>query len=171
MKIEIKNIKVAEHLSEETTAFTADIFVNGKKAGYARNDGRGGDTDCNAYPEQRELLRQAADYCLTLPPRILKSSFAELGEIEVKMNLTEFVDEAIDKHLAAKEQKKLEKRMVNSLLIGVPGGNSYKQISFNKPLSEILPLQLQTYVNKYKKEMKEGEKFLNTNLEKLGIKI
>ena len=40
MNIELKNIKIAEHLSEETTAFTADIFVNGKKVGYARNDGR-----------------------------------------------------------------------------------------------------------------------------------
>lgn len=170
MKIELKNIKVSEHLSEETTAFTADIFVNGKKAGYAKNNGHGGCTDCRHYPEHRELFKQAEEFCLTLPPRKFPPMFNSKG-FEVPMNMEEFVDQALDNHLIAKDAKKLEKKMVNSILIGVPGAGSYRQISFNKPLAEIQTLQLQVYINKYKKEFKEGEKFLNTNLEKLGIKI
>lgn len=42
MKIEIKSLKVYEGLSEETTAYTAVVYVDGKKAFHARNDGHGG---------------------------------------------------------------------------------------------------------------------------------
>ena len=31
MKIELKNIKFSEALSEETNAFVCDVYVNGKK--------------------------------------------------------------------------------------------------------------------------------------------
>jgi len=39
MKVELKNVKFSEHMSEETNAFTADVYVDGKKCGYAKNDG------------------------------------------------------------------------------------------------------------------------------------
>jgi len=42
MKIELKNLKIAAHLSEETTAYSATIHVDGKRAFDARNDGHGG---------------------------------------------------------------------------------------------------------------------------------
>lgn len=42
MELTLRNVKIAAHLSEETTAFTATVFIDGKKAGLARNDGHGG---------------------------------------------------------------------------------------------------------------------------------
>ena len=45
-KVEIKNVVHATNMSEETNAFTADLWVDGKKTGGAKNDGRGG---CTAY--------------------------------------------------------------------------------------------------------------------------
>ena len=44
--LKLRNIKVAENLSEETTAFTADLEMNGQIVGSAENDGHGG---CNLY--------------------------------------------------------------------------------------------------------------------------
>ena len=44
-KVEIKNVVHATNMSEETNAFTADLWVDGKKTGGAKNDGRGGCTD------------------------------------------------------------------------------------------------------------------------------
>lgn len=44
MKIELKRFTTNARLSQETTAFAADIWVNGKKAGTAENDGHGGQT-------------------------------------------------------------------------------------------------------------------------------
>ncbi len=42
MHIELKNIKIHADMSEETTCFSASIYLNGKKVGTAKNDGRGG---------------------------------------------------------------------------------------------------------------------------------
>lgn len=44
--VEVKSYRPAPQLSEETEAFTANLYVNGKRAGDVRNDGRGG---CNLY--------------------------------------------------------------------------------------------------------------------------
>ena len=44
-KVEIKNVVHATNMSEETNAFTADLWIDGKKTGGAKNDGRGGETD------------------------------------------------------------------------------------------------------------------------------
>lgn len=45
MKIELKNLKVANHLSQETTAYSASVYVNGKRAFHAQNAGQGGADD------------------------------------------------------------------------------------------------------------------------------
>ncbi len=72
VKIELKSVKIYEALSDDTTAFSCAVYVNGVKAFVARNDGQGG---CNKYDElkpldkSRELLRQAQDYARSLPPK------------------------------------------------------------------------------------------------------
>lgn len=45
MMFQLKSVKYSRSLSEETSAFTANIWVDGKKAGYAKNGGFGGPTD------------------------------------------------------------------------------------------------------------------------------
>lgn len=61
MKIELRKLKIAEHLSEETTAFSAEIHVDGVLAAHASNHGTGG---CNQYhftsPILGDLLEQEA---------------------------------------------------------------------------------------------------------------
>lgn len=47
--IEVKNIKIAQHMSEETLAFTASLWVNGKRVGHLKNDGHGGATKIDLY--------------------------------------------------------------------------------------------------------------------------
>ena len=42
MKIELKNIKLAQFASQETNCYQASIYVDGKKSGTVRNDGQGG---------------------------------------------------------------------------------------------------------------------------------
>jgi hypothetical protein len=54
---------------------------------------------------------------------------------------------------------------------GKPKGHSYSQVKFKIPLAQVATNRLQEIVDKYKKELKEGEVFLNTNLESLGIKL
>ena len=37
MDIQLRKLKINKEFSEETTAFTADIYVDGYKSGYAKN--------------------------------------------------------------------------------------------------------------------------------------
>jgi hypothetical protein len=168
MKIELKNVKINLTFSEETTMFMADVYVNGKKTAYANNDGRGGCTFYNSYhsPNNDEDLRQAEAYCLSLPKvRIEEYDF------EYDMNLEHFIDDLVMAELEKKEKKKFEKQMANSIMWGKPKGHSYSQVKFKVPLAEIPTTRLQEVVDKYKKEFKSGDVFLNTNLESLGIKL
>lgn len=164
MKIELKKLKIAENMSEETTAFTADIYVNGKSAGYAKNDGQGGCTfyHSNPDPQSRKLIEDAEKHCLGLPP-------INYGTFEHKMDLEGFIDQLVEDELKAKEAKKIAKKFANHIILGVPNGNTYRQIKFNYPLNAIPKDKLQPLVDKYKLELKDGEKILNTNLEALGI--
>lgn len=181
MKIELKNIKINLTFSEETTMFMADLFINGLLAGEANNDGRGG---CTFYSvrtydmkkrtslsvgdieRNRELLRQAEAYCLSLP-----KVRVEEYDFEFDMNLTHFIDDLVTAELEKKEKKKLEKKMLDTIMWGKPNGHSYTQVKFKVTLAKVPTARLQEVVDKYKKEFKSGDVFLNTNLEALGIKL
>ncbi len=70
MKIELKEIHHSAQLSEETHAFTANLYINGTHAGYAKNNGHGGATYYQAKDEKgKVLIKEAEKYCAELPPR------------------------------------------------------------------------------------------------------
>jgi len=54
-KIEIKSLKVAGNMSEETIAFTASLWVDGKKVGEAKNQGHGGANDVYLFNKDGNL--------------------------------------------------------------------------------------------------------------------
>jgi len=64
--IELKNVKVYVGMSQETTAFTASLYIDGKKAADVRNEGRGGDN----WPSfaDRDLRDRFYAFCESLPP-------------------------------------------------------------------------------------------------------
>lgn len=64
MRIELKRITVSERQSDETLCFAATIYLDGKRAGEARNAGHGGETE--VYPAACESRLRA--YAATLPP-------------------------------------------------------------------------------------------------------
>jgi hypothetical protein len=149
-------------MSEETNAFVADVYVNGKKVGYAKNDGHGGSTNVRSYPDTRDQFKKAEGYCKTLPDTVHKCE--GMKPFTMKSDLESVVDELFETWLKQKEVKKLEKKMVNHLMWGIPGGTSYTQMKFVKPLNEIDREIIQKFIDKYKKDFKEGVVFLNTNL-------
>ena len=85
--------------------------------------------------------------------------------------LRQLTGDEYDQEKKKKEQKKFEKKMENTIMWGIPNGRSYTQVKFKVPLAKIPLIQLQGYINKYKKEFNKGEEFLNTNLEALGVKL
>ncbi len=63
MKIELKNVKHFPSLSQETEAFIAYLYINGKHAGFAENKGHGGSTDYYGKDAKgKVLIKQAEDF-------------------------------------------------------------------------------------------------------------
>jgi hypothetical protein len=167
MKIELKNIKFSEALSEETNAFTADLYINGKKVGYCRNDGRGGCTDYHAYNVQdREVIKKAEEYFKSLP-----KAHSERFNFDYQPTLELAIGDLLDEWLLAKEQKKMKKQMETKILVGIPNGMSYSYYNLKRPLSTLPTKPLQDAVDRIKAKLKAGEVILNTNLQALGITV
>ena len=162
MNIELKKIKFSEHLSEETNAFTADLYINGKNAGYVKNDGHGGCTDYYPNEGMRELVNEAEQFCLTLPP-------INYGTFQIDMNLENKIDQLFEEWLKSKDeaklQKKLQKDMLKGICFKIDGGYSISSWK-GHTLATLLqnPNGKQAVKNHLKKLVGEGKEILNTNI-------
>jgi hypothetical protein len=125
MEIKLKNIKINDSFSEETTCFTADIYADGKKVGTAKNDGHGGDTWCrplyseddNVNHAQRKLFELVEIYCKTLPDRTVQLH-EDREPFTYSMNLETVVDDLLAEHLDEKFKKKMVKDMEKGVIYG-----------------------------------------------------
>jgi hypothetical protein len=169
MKIELKNFKHYDKLSDETYCFTANIWVDGVKCGNAENRGIGGETD---YSSDRrigsdELIKQAEQYCLGLPSETIVIADRT---ITLDMNLMNYIDNLVDEIVKAKYKEKdaqnLRKDMQKAILIG--DEEKYAKIGFKMPLNEVMAKH-PDYFQKTLKEMllkhgTNGRRLLNTNI-------
>ncbi len=111
MQVTLKNLKICNFASEETICFQATVYVDGKKAGTAQNDGKGGCTFCHLDPAFRHLDngKKYDAPCCTDPncywckgTNVRKYSFDDLVDNEVfRMN-----DEKIRTETENKMRKK-----------------------------------------------------------------
>lgn len=99
MKIELKNLKINERLSEETTCFSATVYVDGKRAFEAGNRGHGG---CNEYHGDYEA---AAAYAATRPPYT-----SAVGSIPYDLDM--LIDDLIEAERYQRALKRDLKRVV-----------------------------------------------------------
>lgn len=95
--IEIKNLKVAEFMSEETLCFSCTVYVNGKKALTAENQGHGGNTDIRAL--DNALFNIINDYAKSLPPYVCE-------DFTLEYDLEILIDELVEKEQENKQLKK-----------------------------------------------------------------
>ena len=105
MKIELKALKYSDFASQETHCFQANIYIDGKKAGWADNDGRGGMT--SIHPHQLyETIRQCTD---KIPPRIVK-----YGDTEMSLDTSpdSYIDELVTLALHEKDLKRAMKSRI-----------------------------------------------------------
>ena len=122
MKIELKGIHYSAQLSEETSAFSANLYINGYKVGIASNHGQGGATNYTSFNEKgRQLIKEAEAYCKSLPPE----KYTVGGEQhQVDMNLELYIDNLLTDYLKKKDlrqfRKKLGKYTTNHIVIGIP---------------------------------------------------
>jgi len=106
--IEIKNLKVSEFMSEETLCFSCTVYVNGKKALIAENQGQGGNTSIRAL--DNELFNLINGYAKNLPPYV-----CDYFTLEYDLEL--LIDELVEKE---QENKKLKKLCKKQTLFSLP---------------------------------------------------
>ena len=128
MNITLKNLKVAEHLSEETLAFTATVYVDEKRIGTAKNDGHGG---CNFYYWTDRIAGDA-----------LEAYAATLDDFEP---LDGLIADLIDRELSRKWYKRHCK---NKTLFRVNGDDEGSWRTINRPFGpQVQAFLAQKYPN------------------------
>lgn len=157
MKIELKNIKFSEHLSEETNAFTANIYADGKHIGYAKNNGQGGMTDTHCLGQDtRQAFKDAEAYALSLPK-------IEYDDFSIPSNLENIVDNLFVKwgekqHLIKESNKGVIYKDIND-------GETYV-IPYGRKINEMkkLPQGIIALKKTISRLKAEGHTILNVNL-------
>lgn len=96
MKIELKRFTTNDRLSQETTAFAANVWVDGKKVGTAENDGHGGSHTVHL---DRSVRDQVEAHGKTLVPAEF-ASFTSGTEWVVQLLLEAELQKRADKRLA-----------------------------------------------------------------------
>ena len=102
MKAELKSVKIHERLSEETTCFSAMLYVEGQRCAEITNRGCGGCDDVHAF--NQPLLAQFEAWVKTLPDRI--SDYDSGPPSRLKMDLELYVGELLDQWRIRKWSKK-----------------------------------------------------------------
>lgn len=182
MKLEVKNIKHARSLSEETNAFSADLFVDGIKTANCSNRGQGGSTDITSLyfeneikmKKSRELLAKAEAFAKTLPG--IKSDFSKKL---LSMNLEFYVDLEIEKDLSSAEIKRnlknIDKQCLKSIVIiskkkleDFKSGKSveipYKLVGWKRPIADVPVETIKKQLPAVKLQLKGDEFIYNKNL-------
>lgn len=102
MKIELKRFTTNARLSQETTAFAADVWVDGKKVGHAENAGHGGNTRVHLDPSVRAAVEARGK---TLVPAEYKDFTSGAEWI---------VDQLVEAELQQRSDKSFAKRLANA---------------------------------------------------------
>ena len=113
MKVELKNLKHSEFASQETNCFEATVWLNGKRAFCARNDGNGGADSYAPLDDQDRvefngLLNDLINHCLTLPK--WGSEFGGADDMDVTPEI--LIGNLVNKMLDTKKLKKSLKAKV-----------------------------------------------------------
>lgn len=137
MKIELKRISYSKRLSQETSAYAADVWIDGVKHGTVENSGHGGPD----MIRPRELADAIDTYAKTLPP-------TEYMGTKLPMSAEMIFGDLLNDHLAWKDMTRAMKTKtlfvaLDGKLYSVKGtvAPSDAKIVLNKlPMTEALKL-------------------------------
>ena len=133
MNITLKNLKYSPSLSEETNAFTADVYVDGKKEGTASNHGTGGNTDI--WP--RELEKRIDEYAKTLPPVVtdMMDPHDKTKPFTYAVNSDHIIDELVEAFLKAKDEARIEKKFKKDIATRILSVTNDGKLFTTKPFA------------------------------------
>ncbi len=124
MKIELRRISYNAALSQETAAFTADVWIDGELAFHARNQGTGG---ADFYHQVGRWTEAQVDAWLKAnrPPRLLGGDIACDHDLEIEVS---------DLLTRAVEGRRL-KRLLRTNLVTIEKGQILQYPLRKRPLA------------------------------------
>lgn len=130
MKLSLRSVEYSAALSEETSAFSATVCIDGVPAFIASNHGTGGCDEHHplkgqSYDEMRENLEKVNAYGKTREPM-------ESHGMKLEYDVDLLVGEALDEWMLVKEAKRLYKRTKDRIVMIVNG-----EIRETKPVPAI----------------------------------
>ncbi|MDP2692748.1 MAG: hypothetical protein Q8O88_03870 [bacterium] len=173
-KLELKNVKTFRGM--EGHGLNADLYVDGKRVCFVMDEGNGGCFNYQPHGKEgaemmanRETINELHNYARSLPKRLIECGNGKFFALQP--NLDTLINDAYSEVEKAKSLKKIEKKMTDHIMWGLPDGDKYSQIKLRQPINLIDRVKLQEFVDKLKRNFTTGEQFLNTNLQALGIVI
>ena len=170
-RIKLKKVKFYEGLSEETNAYSAEVYFDNKLVGLCSNNGQGGETNvCLAYMSSKDLFKEARKYCDSLPATTYPS-FIEGETFSVESSIENVCDSLFEEWLKAKEDAKLSRKYSQSIVYTNDNAYSYREMTFNiggkkADIKTICanPKGVEYLKNTCSRLISEGYKIMNTNL-------
>lgn len=123
MILTLQKLKVARSLSEETLAYTADVYLDGKLVGHGKNTGNGGCASFYVHtPEDKATVAAFEKELVALPPKLY-----DLGsgrEIDIQgRNMADAIDQLAGEMDTDRELRSRMKRLMkkNTLFLTSEG--------------------------------------------------
>lgn len=143
MKITLKNVKMHPDMSEETNCFSASIYLDGKRIGFVKNEGRGGVNLVDR--EDRKAGAKVEAYAKTLPPL---PPFYKGGK-PLEYNLDMLIGDLLEKY----EEERIHKRWYKKgTVFRLKGDKKGEWKVIHHPYSEAVKTHL---IEKYGDELEE----------------
>ena len=127
MRVELKKVKIAKYLSEETTAFAAQLWADGEYIADVSNDGRGGNNRImhrfdGKGLDTRDKVRAFRQWCVDQP-----QDQSEYGALDMSADL--YISLMVDDHQEQQQIKRWCKTKTVIRLKGDKPGNfhTYKR--------------------------------------------
>lgn len=112
MNITLKKLRIVERLSQETTCFTADVYVDGVKAGTAENHGQGGPT--NIHPFALRDRMEAHAKTLPMVTSTMKDESDPSGFFRYAPNAESMIDDLVGQAAEEKAEARMAKKLAST---------------------------------------------------------
>jgi len=171
MEIELKGIHYSEQLSQETNAISANLYINGYKAGTDSNQGHDGPTNYLAFDEKgKQLIKAAESYCKDLPS---EKFFMGGEEHRSSMDLELYIDTLLTNYLKKRNLQQFHSKLRNytskNIVIGIPN-QSFRTLRLTFPIDLMLihpkgeAILTSLIIEKILPNLQENEKILINNI-------
>ena len=192
---EVKVKKLSYHNTSDGISYVCDLYVGNTKVADVENHGNGGDSMITFYNKDGSYRASHIDsdgktMFMKLcdkhkAGKIMADAYNNAADgfsiknwKETDFDVDGIISTLVEDFIALKDMDKdLKRYQTKNICYGTPNSSSFKTIGWRKSISAIMSLNggkevVQKEIDSVKKEIKGTDQvILNTNLDKLGLKV